>query len=486
MLSLDSENDAWLQEHMQNGDLPNLAALAASGVTLPVATGPLAGVPYPTMYSGLRPADLGFYFPLQWHAEQQRLVSWLDLPMPETIFQRVDRSAKRIVVLDPPESHPVRLQHGFAASGVQFRSRVLLHTWTSDQPRWANMMNRLGASHRADEVFGEPSVAELRRLRTALLTAPARLAKAALKILKQEPPDCLWLTFCGLHVAAHQFYRLPLVQDPEERRLLEGTRLDIAKGYDRLIGSLVEALPPGSRIFAGYAKGMANLSYWADLLPAMLRRILGQRNANQPVNLLRRFIPRNFRRWAAQSISDNRALQMMVRLSSPTADWSRTRAFCLPTDFPGLIRFNVQGRERFGIVKEREIRELREEIAEGLSTFDSIAGTPCVQTLKTPAELYGTGRFIDRFPDLIVTWKHETTAPTKAVRSAKFGTIQGTADVVGRSGNHAPGAFGILAGVPANQVDRGGAIEIEDFVPTLLAGLGLPSGNLPGRPLWKN
>jgi len=66
MVSLDSENAHWLQEHMGNGNLPNLSALARSGRTVEVNAVPLAGIAYPTLYTGHRPADLGCYFPVQW------------------------------------------------------------------------------------------------------------------------------------------------------------------------------------------------------------------------------------------------------------------------------------------------------------------------------------------------------------------------------------------------------------------------------------
>jgi predicted AlkP superfamily phosphohydrolase/phosphomutase len=406
------------------------------------------------------------------------------------VFERLENAGKRVVALDPPELQPIRLRNSFCASGVQFRARVLLHSWSSDPKRLNEILEKLGQAPRADEIFGEISAADLRYVRSALLQAPARLEKVAREFLEHDPPDCLWLTCCGLHVAGHQFFHLPSIRDSVQRSELEGTRLELARGYDRMIGSLVAMLPPRSRVFVFYAKGMGRVTEWTDLLPTMLQRILRQEKGKQPISLLRRFLPRSIRRWGAQSMSDRNALKTMARLSSPRANWDDTRAFCLPTDYPGFIRFNLAGRERRGVVKESESAELREEICAGLRTFTCMDGNPCVERVFTPQDLFGEGSHIHRFPDLIVTWKQrqggsEQGESEQGVRSPKFGEIRRLADVVGRSGNHSPGAFAILADGNRRAAGRQRQMQIEDIPATFLDGLGLPTGDLPGESFWE-
>lgn len=485
VVNLDSENAEWLHEHMDHGDLPNLAALARSGLTIEVNAVALSGIAYPTLYTGQRPADLGFYFPLQWEPSEQRVIECDRIPFPKTLFERVEDAGKRIVVLDPPESRPVRLRNGYCISGVQFRSRVLLSPWSSNRSRSKSLMRHLGPAPRADEIFGPVSVSNLVRLRAALLQAPARLGAAAHACITQDQPDCLWVTCCALHVAGHQFFHLPSVRDSRQRAELEGTRLELARGYDRMIGSLVEILPRGSRVFVTYAKGMGCVTECSDLLPGMVRRILGQKEANQPVSMVRRLIPTSIRRWAAMPMSDRHVLQAMARLSTPRADWARTRAFCLPTDGPGFIRFNVAGRERDGVIGTSGMRELSEEICAGLQTFTDFDGSPCVESVLTPRSLLGDGKCIDRFPDLVVTWKQRPDKSSRGVRSARYGEIRRGSEMIGRSGNHCPGAFAILAG--GNQVSsRAGApMQVEDIPATILDGLCLPVNGVPGHSFWR-
>lgn len=468
---------------MASGNLPNLAALARSGTLLPVDASALAGLAYPTLYGGVGPAQHGQYYPLQWHAGLQRVVVATAFPYPETIFARMDRAGKRVVVLDPPELQKPVLRNGYAVSGLQFRARVLLHAWSTSPAVTAGLLRPIGPPPRADEVFGAIVPSDMRHMRNALLPAPARLESAALSVLRRDPPDCLWLNCCALHLAAHQFSHLPAIADPALRAVLEGTRLDLARRYDRTLGEVLTALPPGARVLITYAKGMGRVPLWAQLLPRMLRRILGEREARPPLHSLRVALPRPVRRWLADRLPDNAALRMMATLSTPRLNWSRTRAFCLPTDYPGFLRFNLQGRERRGIVKSGELHEIEQRIRDGLATFTDECGHPCVDRISRPEELFGPGSRLDQFPDLIVHWRHDSPAPRTGVRSPRFGEIPRTAETVGRSGNHIPGAFSILSG--GRRTLSKGTMQVEDISRTILHGAGVPADDLPGRSFWE-
>ena len=480
-VNLDSENASWLREHMASGDLPNLAALARSGVTKPVQGVLLNGIAYQVLYTGQPSADLGLYFPVQWVAEQQKVVNAFRLPLPETLFERIERHGRRLVVVDPPECARTPEGHSFVASGIQFRARNLLHSWSNNPARTADLLSGLGPPPRADEIFGGFSIRDAVWLRKALLLAPDRLRTVALRILREDQPDCLWINCCGLHVAGHQFFALPMIRDRALRSELEGTRLDLAKGYDRMLGSLVEALPPGSAVLVFYTKGMAAVKEWSDLLPDMIRRVLSEPEARQPVNLVRWLLPRSARRFVAARMSDERAMDMLAELWSPRADWRRTQAFALPTDAHGFVRLNLRGRERDGIVPDSRVRALKEQLVEGLQSFTDLDGEPCIDSISGPSEYVGEGRRLDCFPDLIVRWRQRLEAPRGGLRSARFGDLQRRSDVVGRAANHTPEALAIVAG---RSCTLQGPLRTEDFPSSLLHALGIPADDLPGRTVW--
>jgi hypothetical protein len=272
-----------------------------------------------------------------------------------------------------------------------------------------------------------------------------------------------------------------MVRDPALRRELEGTRLDLAKGYDRMLGSLLEAMPPGSAVLVFYTKGMAPVKEWSDLLPDMIRRVMRESEARQPVNFVRWLLPRSVRRFVASRLSDDRAMDMLAELWSPRADWSRTQAFALPTDAHGFVRLNLRGRERQGIVPDSRLSALKEELAEGLQTFTDLNGEPCIDSIAAPSTYVGEGRRLDTFPDLIVRWRQRLDAPREGLRSAKFGDVRRRSDVVGRAANHTPEAMAIVAGRPCT---LDGPLRTEDFPSSILNALGVPADDLPGRSVW--
>jgi predicted AlkP superfamily phosphohydrolase/phosphomutase len=80
-------------------------------------------------------------------------------------------------------------------------------------------------------------------------------------------------------------------------------------------------------------------------------------------------------------------------------DWSKTKAFAL-----GLsgIYLNVKGRERQGIVEEKEIAALKAQISQGLEALrDPQDGTVCVSKMYDTAKEY-KGLYASEAPDLIV------------------------------------------------------------------------------------
>lgn len=338
-------------------------------------------------------------------------------------------------------------------------------------------------SPRGDEVFGRPDLAGLAQLRRALVGAPARLASASLDFLKGDPPDCLWINCCAMHVAGHQFYDLGLLPGGNARRLLETTRLDVARAYDAMLGELFDVLPAGSDIIVFYAKGMGPSNGWVDLLPEMVASVLGgTRAADAPLSGFRRLVPRSLRGAVASLLSEDMALDLTARLSTPRVDWSRTRAFVLPSDGPGFIRFNRQGRERDGIVSDAECRALIAEIRDGLASFTDLDGEPCVLRVCEPEELYGRGPRLARFPDLLVFWNRKPTLLGGGVRSPRFGEFRRTGVSTGRSGNHCAGSMALLA-PGRSRLNDTETIQPEDIPATVLAMLGVPHADLPGRSL---
>jgi predicted AlkP superfamily phosphohydrolase/phosphomutase len=162
-------------------------------------------------------------------------------------------------------------------------------------------------------------------------------------------------------------------------------------------------------------------------------------------------------------------------------DWSKTRAFSLPTDLEGCIRINLKGREPQGVVEPgREYNELCQEIRSRLVELTNPAnGMPAVRHVWIRNEVF-PGERQEQLPDLIVAWNNE--APFRSLASSRLGNIEGdNADP--RPGTHSPYGFLLAggAGVPSGIRASG---RLVDVAPTIMKMLGLtPSANMDGVPL---
>lgn len=479
-----------MNELIDSGRLPALHALMNAGTVLPTAELPMVGVAYSSEYGGKRPADHGIYFPFQWSAAAQRVQSWHHVELADTIFRRVDDAGRCMVVIDPPECFPQSVRHGFGMSGWQFQERVLLPRWFTRAETWKELKRRFGRASRTEESFGRPTAKGLLAIFRVLAEAPDRLLRATEFFLKGDLPEVLWINFAGLHLASHQFFDLSLLEgmsiSAEDRRRLELAVANIWSEYDRVLGRILERLPAGSDAVAFCTKSIGPVIGWVDLLPDMLRRVLGAPAVSSPVTAVREWVPRAWRERVAGVLPDPIARELAARLWTPRADWSRTRAFTLPSDAPGFIRLNLRGRERFGIVAPGEAAALCEEITAGLSSFTDLDGEPCIRKILRAREIFGDGERLDAFPDLVALWTAKKTLHGRGVRSPRFGEVLRTGESgTGRSGDHAGGGLVVVApGTGSFQrLDR--KVEPYDIPATILAALGLPHDDLPGHALLK-
>jgi predicted AlkP superfamily phosphohydrolase/phosphomutase len=162
-------------------------------------------------------------------------------------------------------------------------------------------------------------------------------------------------------------------------------------------------------------------------------------------------------------------------------DWSKTRAFTLPTDLEGCIRINLKGREPQGIVEAgREYSDLCDELrARLMELTNPDSGAPAVRRVWFRNETF-PGERQEQLPDIIVAWNNE--APFTSLASPRIGRIEGdNADL--RPGTHSPDGFLLAAGAGMHKGlrDYGRLIDVAPTAMKLL-GLTLPV-NFDGVPL---
>lgn len=493
-ISLEAPSLPLIQQLIADNRMPHLAALQREGEVVNLDPPFLDGAVYATLYTGQHLSEHGIYSLFTWSAPEQRLRLSHELMSDDTLFRRLDRAGKRVLAIDPPE-HPMQeLANGIVVSGCQFRSRVHLAKWSRPPSLGEELSKHLGKTPRGEETFGQPSQHHLLHLRKILLQAPSRLASGVERLMQERAPDVLWLHMAAIHLAGHQLWDTASVNvnghSPTGAGLLEDSLIDVYLAADAALGRIIKFLPANADLLVFWAKGMGPETCRSDILSEMLERILNPlstvrtSSGNDILTKLRAMVPTSFRSKVADALPDSLSLQLTARLGTIGKDWKAVRAFSLPSDGPGLVRLNIRGRERNGIVTESEAKALYHEIAEGLRTFCDIDGQECIADIERPKDHLPPGHKLDRLPDLVIRWSDEPSTNLRGVTSPVYGTVLRGGAGSGRSGNHIPGARAII--VPRSGTYRainGRNPHLVDLSATVCAAAGVPHKDLPGQSL---
>ena len=183
--------------------------------------------------------------------------------------------------------------------------------------------------------------------------------------MRQGDFDLVMTVFGETHVGAHYCWNPDGDQD-----LMRALYAEL----DRAIARLVEAAGPDAAVFvvSGDAIG-PNHAGW-HLLPEVLARLGYFASAEtappddagaqvktrfDPVRAVRDLLPKDFRKNLARMLPTGLRDKLAQRVDTATFDWSRTRAYCLPTDLEGCIRINLAGPRAGGHGSRRAPRTRR-------------------------------------------------------------------------------------------------------------------------------
>jgi predicted AlkP superfamily phosphohydrolase/phosphomutase len=494
MIGLDAADVVLIEQWMADGTLPNLAALAQSGVfgTLATSAAVLAGSPWPTFYSGQTPAQHGLYADYQWQHERLRFArpsaEWLST----TGFWRHLQGDCPAVVYDCPM---VLGLEPFRGTEVAAWATHDAFTQPSSHPGElaGEIARRFGHWHPTPEAYGPSSIETLLALHQELLENTRRSTELVLWLMQRPWRLCL-LTFSALHRGGHRLFDRSSIagpMSPAEAEAFDGALRDLYRSCDAAVGRLVAAVPDATVVvFALH--GMMRNTARVDLFDGMLQRITNPDSETpKRESLARRMgeaIPLDLRRSLTKRIPLAFRNRLMTMWATGGIKWEETSVFPLRADLQGYARINLAGRESRGIVEPGPaLDELCERIIEGLHSFrDADTGEELVEDVLRADRYFPDGERRDRLPDLIVRWKNTPAATHTAVRSPRHGIVRRSIPGCvpnGRSGNHRGKGFYIArgSGIPAGV--RAGEASILDLVPSVLHRLGavstLPMGGAP-------
>jgi predicted AlkP superfamily phosphohydrolase/phosphomutase len=328
----------------------------------------------------------------------------------------------------------------------------------------------------------------LKTLRDHLVTGAGRRTKLMLDLLGRESWDLFLGVFSETHTASHLLWHTSR-DHPLQRLLMRHTDadplLDVFRAVDVGVGEILSAVPEDADILLfsiyGIAANVLDLPSMA-MLPELLFRwsFPGQEAlGGAGKDTVRHDYPGHWR----EEIWKLRTPTGEARLESPAVQqsrgdpmhwqpsnwyrplWPEMKAFALPTYSEGLVRINLQGRERYGLVAAEDYQKTCDELCDYLYALkDGRTGRPMVREIVPRKTHPMDDAALGPPADLIVLWQEDS--PIDLVESPQCGRI-GPLPYF-RSGGHCSRGFVAARGPgiePGSQLE---SLRATDLTATLL------------------
>ena len=498
LLGMDATEITLVEAMLEEGELPALAALRSRGVWGGVRTRPegFLSMVWPTFFTGRPLGDHGWYFNKLWNPERQRLeyasTDWLPL---RPFYQDLDPGC-RVALLDIPfMSPPAHAINGVFLNGWQAHDDFGQHSFPADL--WADLRRRFGPPAMKPEIFGAQTVGTLLRQRLEGIESLEQFGGVCRHVLGRESWDLLVAVFGGAHRATHYLWSLEEVDaagaEPGDVARLEGATRELYRCWDRVLGEIVSAAPPQTRILVFALHGMGPNRGWAEYFGRMVAHVHGRGRDAPPkeglVYRLKKSLPWPLVRQLTRRLPSSVNHALVPLWSRRMLDWSRTRFFALPVDLNGYLRINLRGRDAEGNVEPgAEYDALIDELTDAFASFRDLAtGQPIVATIDRVDELVGPDaprRWM--LPDLVVRWTDARAHGSPGVRTM-YGELRWGADhrlPSGRSGNHLARGWYAAAGPGIPAATDPDVRDTVDLMPTAFHWLGAdPPAHFAGSPI---
>ncbi len=495
VIGLDLGDGDLIRRWAEDGDLPHLRALMQHGAVaeLDTTADTLHVSAWPTLYTGAPVGRHGVYYTFQAAPGLQGYRRFTpDQYGAPTLWRVLGDAGVRCVVFDAPYTHP--------EPGDNVVQLFDWGTWAhyfkpaSTPPSVLRQLNRacgaypLGLEAHDLGLVGRDAA----EMQPRLLRSVRAKTDAVLWLMREQPWECFVTAYGETHPGAHYCW-WPSRGDGHEPDL--SLLRELYREIDSGIGRVVRELPDGATVFVVSGDRIApNHSGW-HLLPDVLRRLgmlaepaagnghptgqphhpdqqgaqgTGRAGAGwDPVRALRDLLPKDFRKSLARQLPTALRDRLARRVDTAAIDWSRTRAYLLPTDLEGCIRVNLAGREPHGIVQPgAEYDAVCDELTAALlELVNPHTGAPAVREVVRVDERF-PGPRRDYLPDLVVLWSD--ASPITQLSSPRIGTVAAPSPD-GRTGTHAAPGFLIAHGPGIPQAFTAHGAHVRDVAPTILA-----------------
>jgi predicted AlkP superfamily phosphohydrolase/phosphomutase len=484
VIGLDGATFDVLSPLMQQGSMPNLAALMKKGCwgRLSSTIPPFTAAAWSSFITGKNPGQHGVIsfrhtrdrFNYDVHGSGFTDARRFD----ETLWEILSAGGKQLGIVNVPLTYPARSINGYMVTGMLTPPNAGQFTYP---PEFASTLGQdyvIDVDFIRDEegfrIRGFPPKAEM----IAQIRNMSRVrAQACARLLQSEPWDFFMVVFTSTDRVQHFFWddwvavaKSGFGTKENIRREVEGYLQELDDG----IGQLVDLAGPSATVLVisdhGFGPAQTSRLYvnvWLERLGLLHRRgsegifdleywrVMVGRNKRLKA-LLRRLLP--------QSAQD-KATTATRSTSADILDWSKTKAYYVPIYFHVCgVEVNLAGARREGIVQPGiEYEVLRDQIIQKAKRLtDPRNGKSIVETAARREELYH-GTYVEEFPDVILVLDPDYIGASSLAGSSLTEPHSPT-----RPGEHRQDGIFIVAGPAVHPQGELDDLCLIDIPPTIL------------------
>ena len=498
ILGLDGATFDVLLPRVEQGQMPNLAALLKEGVWggLQSTTPPFSAQAWVSLATGKNQARHGvvdFWEPSPWPPAlapgHRRSFVTARLIRGETLWQTAGRHGLRVGVVNVPVTYPPQMVNGYLVSGFLTPQGGAGFTYP---PALKDQILSLVPDYHPDPF--DPLGASKRQI-LELEGWMQKHEQVARHLLEREPVDLFFSVVQALDHLQHLFWNDIAGQADDHAY---APLIDRCFGLaDQIIGHRRQMLDGRTNLFLVSDHGFGPAHKWFHVNRFLLERgllALGETQGGglgSTLNrlgltpqklrgLIRRMDVLGLRRRMGRLARVTLGRQIDRSLTLPI-DWGQTQAVSGSPAVEGIY-VNLKGREPQGIVEPGAPYEtLRERLMAELQVLrDPETGETVVHAVYRREDLYD-GPFLDLLPDVVFGF-----GDSPYLASDALGAVQ-MLERLPRDylqGRHRSTGIFVAAGPDIRDGGRIEGAQIVDVAPTVLYALGLPiPEDMDGRPL---
>ncbi len=428
-IGLDAAAPAFVRQLIEEGQLPNLQTLLSKGRWMRVQSTAYigSGSVWPTFITGHDATKHGVYGEWVWQPQQMDVTRYSGNSLPP-FWKDFQKQGITVGILDLPFMPMVGLSEGFEVSEWGPHDVVEGKTVTSPPS-----VDGILAAHSpyptafSTSVSGPDDYHNLQKLAAACVKGARLRGTLAQSLIHETNPDFCLIVFPETHRAGHYFWHTVEPDDPTYGMNGFGSLptnapslRDIYQEIDRQIGELLKRFPQGSEVLVFSMHGMRP----SHGVPTFLEAVLTEAGfssltewahqnwrdrARTVIANIKRLMPAPLKSLYYSIVPATTAQKVARSTLLPQYDWSRTRAFALPTDQHGWIRINLVGRESQGIVPLEEYEITCDEIEKLVAQLRSEDGKALVRTILRTT-VGNKNALTQTLPDLIIHWENAVFA----------------------------------------------------------------------------